>query len=469
MEFRYNVYNIILLSVLCFLFPAVAFSQTYDEVISRPDIYIFGEGMGNSAKVADRNALAEVSEQIVVSIKSDFDLEDMKVKTGDDEVRNSTIKSMVSTYSQATLTSCTKLVLENGPQTYRVFRYIRKTEVDRVFKAREEKIKEMVRVADAAEHELKLDVALKYYYWATLLTKTLMRPSELYYQGRQLSVWIPAHISEILDNITFSFGGYASDDNTLGRLKATYKGRNITSLDYTYWDGIDWSYLSGVKDGLGSLEFRADVAVSSINVKIEYQYDNEVHVDNEVSSAAEVVSPANYPGSYKNGVKISSENFVNIPDEVAVASSIPDVDVSHTLSDVEDASVYKEVIETVLGGFPEQDSSKYFTDEGYQIYSKLLKYGRVKVLDKPELDCLDFDGKVFCRSVPMRFNFQANDKVFVEDIVFVFDQDKKIESLNFSLEDITVKSIMSKSKWMGVASLPSSSSKYQPERTNSLP
>ena len=177
MKFRYNVYKIILLSVLCFLFPSVTFSQTYDEITSRSDIYIFGEGIGNSAKVADRNALAEVSEQIVVSIKSDFNIEDVKVINGDEEVRNSMLKSMVSTYSQSTLTSCSKLVLENGPQTYRILRYIRKTEVDRVFKAREDKIKEMVRVAEAAERELKLDVALKYYYWATLLTKTLVRPS----------------------------------------------------------------------------------------------------------------------------------------------------------------------------------------------------------------------------------------------------------------------------------------------------
>jgi hypothetical protein len=453
MKFRYNVYKIILLSVLCFLFPSVTFSQTYDEITSRSDIYIFGEGIGNSAKVADRNALAEVSEQIVVSIKSDFNIEDVKVINGDEEVRNSMLKSMVSTYSQSTLTSCSKLVLENGPQTYRILRYIRKTEVDRVFKAREDKIKEMVRVAEAAERELKLDVALKYYYWATLLTKTLVRPSELYYEDRQLTVWIPAHISEILDNITFTFGGYVSDDRTLGRLKAMYKGKNITSLDYTYWDGIGWSYLSGVKDGLGSLEFRADVSVSSINVKIEYLYDNEVHVDNEISSASEVVSPINFPGAFKNGVKISGESTMNIHDEVYVDASIPDVDVSHTMSDVEDVSVYKEVIETVLGGFPETDYAKYFTDEGYKIFSKLLKYGRVKVLDEPELDYLDFDGKVFCRSIPMRFNFMTNDKVFVEDVVFVFDQNKKIESLNFSLEDITVQSIMSKSKWTDAAKM----------------
>lgn len=453
MKLRYNIYRVIFLSVLYLLYPAHSFSQTYDEIISRPDIYIFGEGIGVSAKVADKNALAEVSEQIIVSVKSSFHIDDTKEKSGDEEERNSIIKSVVSTYSQATLTSCSKMILENGPKRYRVLRYIRATEVERVFKGREDKIKEMVRVAEAAEQELKLDVALKYYYWATLLTATLKRPSELYYENRQLSVWLPAHIAEILDNITFSFDGYASDDKTLGRLKAMYKGRNITSLDYTYWNGVGWSYLSGVKDGLGSVEFRADAVVNSINIKIEYQYDNEVHVDNDVSSVAEVISPVNYPSAYKNGVKISGGSQVRHEESVQTTDSMLETGASHMLADVEDISIYRKTIDAVLDGFPETDCREYFTEEGYAIFERLLKYGRVRVLDRTELGCLDFDGKVFCRSIPMRFNFQSNDKVFVEDIVFVFNQDNKIESLNFSLEDVTVETILSKSKWTDAAKM----------------
>jgi hypothetical protein len=47
----------------------------------------------------------------------------------------------------------------------------------------------------------------------------------------------------------------------------------------------------------------------------------------------------------------------------------------------------------------------------------------------------------------MRFSFRTNDKKFVEDVVFVFEQDGKISSINFALESATVQEIVSKSKW----------------------
>lgn len=453
-------YRFILLSFLCLCFPVISFSQTYDEIKSRPDIYICGEGFGTSAKDADKMALAEVSDQIVVSVSSDFKIDDSKIVNGDQEVRNRMIKSVVSTYSQATLTSCSKLILENGPKTYRILRYIRKTEVERTFKGREEKVKEMVRIAETAEKELKLDVALKYYYWSSLLTETLQRPSELYYEGRQLSVWIPSHISEILDNITFSFDGYSSADKTLGRLKTLYKGKKVTSLDYTYWDGIGWSYLSAVKDGLGPLEFRADAAVSSINVKIEYLYDNEVHVDNDIKMVAGVVDPVNYPAAYKYGITVSGDMNVSRSETVteyeSPAAVMSEVVTSHTLADVEDRSLYQKKVDAVLDKVAANDyvsAAGYFTPEGYDTFDRLLNYGRVRILDRTEQDCLDFDGNVFCRSTPMRFNFNSNDKVFVEDVVFVFDEDNKIDNLSFSLEDVTVETILSKTKWTDAAKL----------------
>lgn len=451
-------YRFILLSFLCLYIPVLSFSQTYDEIKSRPDIYICGEGFGTSAKDADKMALAEVSDQIVVSVSSDFRIDDSKVVNGGQEVINRKIKSVVSTYSQATLTSCSKLILENGPKTYRILRYIRKADVERTFKGREDKIREMVRIADAAEKELKLDVALKYYYWASLLTETLQRPAELYYEDRQLSVWIPSHISEILNNITFTFDGYASTDKTLGRLKTLYKGKKVTSLDYTYWDGIGWSYLSGVKDGLGPLEFRADAAVSAINVKIEYLYDNEVHVDNDIKNVSGVVDPVNYPAAYKYGIAVSDDMNVSQPESetLAYGDSMSEVVTSHTLADVEDRSLYQKRVDAVLDKVSTNDyvsAAGLFTPEGYATFDRLLNYGRVRILDRGELECLDFDGNVFCRSIPMRFKFESNDKVFVEDVVFVFDQGHKIDNLSFSLEDITVETILSKTKWTDAAKL----------------
>jgi hypothetical protein len=42
--------------------------------------------------------------------------------------------------------------------------------------------------------------------------------------------------------------------------------------------------------------------------------------------------------------------------------------------------------------------------------------------------------RTICRSVPMRFTFKNNNRVFVEDVTFTFNKDQKIESVAFGLD-----------------------------------
>lgn len=47
----------------------------------------------------------------------------------------------------------------------------------------------------------------------------------------------------------------------------------------------------------------------------------------------------------------------------------------------------------------------------------------------------------------MRFSFSTSDRHFVEDIVFVFEEDGLISSMTFALESTTVQDIVSKTQW----------------------
>lgn len=463
-----------LLFVLSFLICGTTYAQeSYDE-ITNSSKYIWAVGVGRSAKAANDDALAQVSEQIFVHVQATEDFVSKYEDTNNQYNLDVDIESVVETYSSVTLTECKRLVLQNGPKEYKVLRYIEKSEVMKIFELRRERIREMLRVAERAEAELKIDAALKHYYWAQLLTRTLLYPTEMSYEtekGESVMpvVWIPNKINELLDNISFSFVGYADPEETLAKLQVQYNDQPVTSLDYTYWDGFDWSMVTGAKDGLGVLELRANSAVKSVNIKIEYAYDNEVHMHADLESIAGVLSTKDFKSAYVNGIRLEKkqqEAALSVSDKQTVSNSVSNmiananpirkqVDIipsekSYEFAAVNDPSPYQKAIEQILNAVEHkqyENVRSLFTEEGYDIYSKLLKYGNAKVLDRPKVEVLNFDGRIFCRSIPMRFSFSTSDRHFVEDIVFVFEEDGLISSMTFALESTTVQDIVSKTQW----------------------
>ena len=59
---------------------------------------------------------------------------------------------------------------------------------------------------------------------------------------------------------------------------------------------------------------------------------------------------------------------------------------------------------------------------------------------------MEYGKNVLCRSMKMSFYFPNNNRKFVEDIVFTFNADKKIESLAFGLNQNTLQDILSPEK-----------------------
>lgn len=88
-----------------------------------------------------------------------------------------------------------------------------------------------------------------------------------------------------------------------------------------------------------------------------------------------------------------------------------------------------------------------FTDEGYEVFTKLINYGNAKLIGEPELKFISFEDIVICRSVPMSFNFKANNRQFIEDVVFQFNKEGKVESLTFGLSKVALDDIVSKDVW----------------------
>lgn len=487
MKIHAKIFSLVALFLLSFLSNQVL-GQSYQEITSSGR-YVFGEGKGRSASEAGRLALSSVSEQLNVFVTSVVDISRKKIKVNDTSSVTMTTEDIVNTYSQVSLTNCYTMMLENGPKTYRVLRYVSKEDVEETFKARESKILEYIRIAEKAELDLKMDVALKYYYWSQLLTKTLIADTLTYSsiadnESYNVDVWVPNKIDQILDNIDFVFKDFTENDKTIGMVSISYSGKPISTMDYSYFDGINWSSIVHAKNGLGALEFRADAIPSNVNFKIEYSYESEMCVDSDLEDMSQYLEQITYPSAWKNAIPIKPQikqldvpesdskisrrklrkdtqvasNAVSMYQVIAddnMANQLSNLD-SYTVNAVDDKAPYIAALNTVLGAIQQKNYSQVdeslFTDEGYQIYNELITYGNAKLLvpngvDMNEyIEMVNFNDTYFCRSIPMQFSF-SNNKKFIENVIFEFDEFGKIASLQFALEKSTIDEVTSMSRY----------------------
>ena len=91
-------------------------------------------------------------------------------------------------------------------------------------------------------------------------------------------------------------------------------------------------------------------------------------------------------------------------------------------------------IEAANGQRDYESVSPLFTPDGYDMFNKLVAYGKASIVAAPHYRFIQFGDEVVCRSIPMQFRFR-NNKVFIEDVTFRFDKDGRIDSIAFTLPD----------------------------------
>ena len=163
------------------LLPLTIAAQSW-ETIENSGQYIWGVGYGTTVAEADRNAMADLISKIATHVSSDFQQGEAEISEGGQTDRQSYVTSRVQTYSQATLTNAERLILKNEPDA-QVGRYMKKSEVHRIFESRQRKAIDMVETALRAEEAGKADDALRNLYWALALVRSLQYPNE--YDARE--------------------------------------------------------------------------------------------------------------------------------------------------------------------------------------------------------------------------------------------------------------------------------------------
>lgn len=427
--------------ILMLLLPLTSLAQTAEERAEQMKAnaeYICGEGWGDTYNSADQAALADLISKISLNISNSFEIKEEEFNTNSSFDSKTAIISVMNSYAQATLTNTFNLVISNTPQTH-VLRYIRKSEVNKIFDERKEKVFDYVRSAMRAEEKAKIDDALRNYYWAFAMVRSLQYPNsvKMTIDGvqRLLVTWIPQQIEEIMSNLSTKI---ASKDGNEINLFIKYKGEPVTSLDYTYFDGQTWSNLYSAKDGMGIVELRPGVEINSLQLKYEYEYADQCQIDKELESVMQLFKGTSFKNAsvYINNLDkksaVSSEAKKEFEKSVKTESAAN----LETLSKVENEKELAGIMTKVINAIKAKDYdcvSDCFSEDGLEMYKKLLNYGQARLLGDPQFSFYTMGKRVVCRSIPMAFSFKNNRRKFVEDVTFTFDENKKIECVAFGL------------------------------------
>lgn len=442
----------ILMTLVCLislLFVTPSMAQSWEQV-QRSSDYLCGEGYGNSIDEADQQALSDLISKISLNVSAATEGKDRSVVRNGDVDETSQFSMTVQTWAQATLTNTERVILHNEPDAH-VGRWIKKSELHRIFDGRKAKIRDMVTTALQAEENGKADIALRNYYWALTLLKSLQYPNELTYKeadGKEhcLVTWIPTRMEGVFDELKAKV---AKRDGDNLELFITYRGKAVSSVDYTYFDGSSWSGIYSAKDGRGVLEMAPGSQVKNLQIKYEFEYRGQAMIDSELESVLTLVKSTAMRKAYAN-VSVDGSNAA-MRGKADVASPSNAAAVAGAPRQVSDGEAYMTIVNKVVQAINNRDYgtvSTLFTDEGWDIYTRLINYGKARIVGNPSCTFVQTGDYVVGRGVQMAFSFERGArKSFVEDVVFTFNADKKITSLAFGLGNTAMDDILNKGSW----------------------
>lgn len=444
-------------AIITFLFIAFAAKgQSIEEIQTSKD-YIWGTGNASTLKKADNEALAALISQISTNVSSKFEQLTEGGTNGDQATVDETFKSVINTYSRATLNNTRRIVIQNEPEAV-VMRYIKVAEIQRIFDGRKTKILDFAQEATRAEKKAQVADALRYYYWALVLLQSYPDGNFLTLKDEDgkdllLSTWIPKQMNDIFSNLKISMESTHLDgDLKTINLRVLYKGQPARNYDYTYFDGRDWSNIFSAKDGTGIVELPVLANARNLQLRTEYMFEGEANIDNEL---AEVMGTVNPIAMRNCALKLEGEEPKPGEEktedvQLANADSAATTNSGMRFLSAMESAAYEDAMKKVESAIRTRNYDgiqSLCTENGYDMFNRLIKYGQAKIVSEPQFKFLECNGEVTCRSLPMSFKFKSNQRTFVEDVVFTLNKEGKIDCLSFGLNKPAVDDIMNQTSW----------------------
>ncbi len=430
--------RIITFFISVFLIPLFCYAQNWDYIKSSGEFF-YGESTASNEEEADKGALASLASMISVSVSSDFSSDYNHVCNNNGMSHEEYVHNCIQTYSTSTLTNCEKMTIGTEPNIT-VRRWMKRSELAIIYESRITKAKDMVEMANEALSYNKVGIALQYYYWAYSLVRSVQYPNEVKDdEGHLLVNWIVPQMRNILSDIKVSIEQVDGDNVDL---VFTYKGENVSEIEYSYNDGREMC-TGKAKDGRGTMQMIPNFDGEYYHLDIEYEYKSLARGDSEMESVLNVVGKVILPeasdklkSQLRKSVKTSSRP------RNSVKTSLP----SQTPA-VSNQATYENTMSKVLNAINlhrHTDAYSCFTLEGREMFDQLVGYGKGRIIGTPIISYYkSLNGNVVARGLQMSFSFRNGTKTtFVEDVVFTFNKNGKINNIAFGLGKKTENDIL---------------------------
>jgi len=455
--------SITITSLLLCVLSQLTNGQTLTEIQNAKDsngefVYYWGLGVGRTAATAEEAALSMLSNSISVNIKSQFTLLETQMTDGSETKFTEKVENMIKTHSTATLKNTEIIRFGEAPEIH-IVRYIKRSEVKKIFAERANKIDEFVDIAINAEEKLNISEALKYYYWSLLLLQShpdgAIITKNIHGRELNLSIYLPRAINNIFDNLQFDITGKENEPN-LVRYFFTIKYNNqlVTSCEYSTFDGRNWSPIIASKNGIGFAEVSDINAASNtrIRIMIEYEFGDEWKENRQIEQTLRLCEPIVFRRNTKDISLNNIAETVKNQQELLSSTSLREHKISESISKIDKTDEVKLLailveVENAIRSKNYQSVKSHFTNEGYKIFLRLVEYGNAVIIGKANYTFLKFEDAILVRALPMKFTF-TNRRTILENVVFTFDKtDNKITSLSFSVSNALSNQILEQKSW----------------------
>lgn len=442
--------------VLLFFASTVAYPQSLSEIMSSGKYY-WGQGLSDNERNADRQAIRDFTTKLSVELSDNF----MKIAEDKSRVKDFT-KSVFDTYVNTSFKDLERKE-ERKPGSILVVRYIEKENIEALFYDRKMQILDYYDMGAKAHAENRLGEALQKYYWSLLLLNTHPENQSIYITENNINIslsqYLPSKINQVLNSLSFSVGDIKFDDNDksgLLTLKIVNKGDGnpVEDLSFSYFLNDSWNS-SVCKNGTGAIRFgdKELLGEGKIPLKVNYRYEEAAQIDREVSDIFETFYRLPNFDAAKLDLEIKPDLFKKEVKEIPVAKATAKVEFS-TVNDGVEVAFVEEKIRRIVNAV---EGKKYdsvrddFTEEGWQDFNSLVKYGKARLLsDNLDLKIIKVNDEFVVRKVPMLFRFNSGRKDFVENLVFYIDSlSRKVSGLSFSISQAAIRDILSHSEEWG--------------------
>ncbi|MBR4138273.1 MAG: hypothetical protein IKU05_07670 [Bacteroidales bacterium] len=391
----------------------------------------------------------------------------------DDDNHEGQSMKVFNTFKSSIMSASKELVLDNEDGVAKVFRYIKKDAFYDICDKREELINLYLTNGIKADNEEKENAsigdALRYYYWSLILCyshpygSNLTFEEPVNYDNVVIKDWVYERIDYLLKKIQFipkPKPVFKSRDGVAYELMVTDGADLIPWLKFEYNDGTG-DIESSVESGRASVEL-VDKDINEIEIRIYVENKMEAKARaKEVYTIMQILDQQIYFASAVKKVNVKKAKDKEIERQQAMLAQTEYHDSTIVAKIAETEKLIEEnkpddmaefqkamkIIEKAIRNNDILEASKYFTEDGLDMFINLLSNGRYYILGTPEYNFLEFKDQVICRSIPMQFNFK-NNVGFIRNVVFRFDKKTcKVSSIAFRLTDIAEIDILGKDQW----------------------